>query len=367
MQKETISWRQMLCIFLLFIFGSSVIVGVSGEAKQDSWISLLLAIALFLPVGLIYARIIRLHPGKDFFEILEILFGKIIGRLFIALFALYALHLGALVVRNFTEFTQIVALPETPQLALMVIIVFVTAFLAKSGIELLGRWSLIMLPIVLLVVVITVVLALKIMDFRHLLPVMDNNFAKISTGAHQIFSFPFAETVLFLCFASALKKEDSPYKLYTFAALAGGLILLVVVLRNFTVLGSAMAGAKYFPSYTAARVIGFGEFLTRIEGSITMNFVLAGVTKITVCLLAASKGAAHLLGYKDYRQIIVPVALLVLALCAIVYHNAMEMFAFLPTYSFYALPFQLFIPLLVWIVAEIKHRRKKGVAKGATQ
>lgn len=367
MQKEVVSLRQMLCIFLLFIFGSSVIVGVSREAEQDAWISLLLAVALFIPVGLIYARIVRLHPGKDFFEILEILFGKVIGKFFVALFSFYALHLGALVVRNFTEFTQIVALPQTPQLALMVIIIFATVYLAKSGIEILGRWSLIMLPIVLLIVFFTVILAIDIIDFKHLLPIMDNNLDKIGTGAHHIFTFPLAETVLFLCMASAIKKEDSPYKLYTYAALAGGLILIVIVLRNLTVLGPAMAGTQFFPSYTAARVIGVGDFLSRIEGSITMNFILAGVTKITVCLLAASKGAAHLFGYKDYRQIIVPVGLLMLALCAIVYQNAMEMFAFLSTYSFYALPFQLMIPILVWITAEIKHRRKKGVAKGTTR
>jgi spore germination protein KB len=60
-----------------------------------------------------------------------------------------------------------------------------------------------------------------------------------------------------------------------------------------------------------------------------------------------------------------PVALLFLALSAIIYKNTMEMFDFISVYQFYAIPFQIIIPLAVWIAAEIKARAKRKAAGGA--
>jgi spore germination protein KB len=298
----------------------------------------------------------------DLFEMLEALLGKVGGKVTVALMAWYALHLGALVLRNFSEFIQIAAMPETPQLPIMIVMMLVTAYMAKSGVESLGRWTLGILPIIMLVVVATVLLSLNKMDFSNIQPVMSHKPGEIVSSAFTLFAFPFAETVLMLSVAGDIKKTDSPYKVYLGAMLLGAFVLLVVVIRNIEILGAPMVGAEYFPSYTAARVIRVGDFLSRIEITIAMNFILAGIVKISVCLIAAAKGAARLFAISDYRRIVMPVGLMMLALCAIVYGDTMEMFAFLPIYQYYALPFQLVIPLIVWIAAEVKAKKQKKQA-----
>jgi spore germination protein KB len=103
--------------------------------------------------------------------------------------------------------------------------------------------------------------------------------------------------------------------------------------------------------------------LSRIEIVIGMNFVLAGIVKITLCLLAAAKGTARLFGIGDYRRLVMPMGLLMVALCAILYKNTMELFSFLPVYQYYALPFQVVIPMIVWIAAEVKARRQRQQAQ----
>lgn len=360
MQKEMISARQMVCIIVMLIFGSSVIMGVSSEAAQDSWISLLLAEVITAPIILIYARIIKLFPEKDLFEIIEILFGKIAGKIIIILMIWYSIHLCALVLRNFSEFVQIAIMPETPQLPIMIAMILVVVYMAKSGIETMGKWSIIMLSIIMLVVILTILLSINKMDFTNILPVMEHDFRTIATGAFQLFSFPYAETVLLLCLASAIKKKDSPYKIYMYSTLIGTAILLLAILRNLFLLGPEMVAASYFPSYVAVRIIDVADYLTRMEGFIAMNFILAGIVKITVCLMAASKGTASLFGIKNYRQILLPVSLLVVALSAIIYKNVMEMFDFLRIYKYYAIPFQIIIPLAIWITAEIKLSKKRA-------
>ncbi len=360
MRKETISYRQALCILGLFLFGSSVVLGVSSETGPDSWAVLLIGAAMFAPAAILYARLMRLFPETDLFTIMQTVFGKILGGVFIALFVWYALHLGALVMRNFSEFIVVVSLPETPQLPIMVALLLVTAYLAASGMETVGKWSVIMFPLIILVVILTILLAMNLMDFSNLMPVLTTPPALLLKSGLGVFTFPYAETVLFLCIADSVRKESSPYKIYIRALLFGTVILMAIIVRNLTTLGPAMVRASYFPSFTTARILQVGEFLSRIEGSISMNFLLAGITKITVCLIAAAKGVAYLFGIRDYRRLLMPTGLLMLALCTTLYKSTMEMFAFLKYYGIYALLFQVVIPVVVWAFAEFYRKRHRA-------
>ena len=117
--------------------------------------------------------------------------------------------------------------------------------------------------------------------------------------------------------------------------------------------------AEYFPSYISARIISISDFLARIEGSISTNFIFAGVSKIALCLLAASKGLANLFQIQNYKKIILPVSLTAVALSCILFSSTMEMINFLKIYMIYAIPFQIIIPVLVWLGCEIKTRFEK--------
>ena len=137
------------------------------------------------------------------------------------------------------------------------------------------------------------------------------------------------------------------------------LILLLAFFRNLTVLGQPMIENSYFPSFITTRIIQVSNALERVENLISTNFILAGIVKISVCLFAATKGAAKLLNIENYNRIILPIALLILALSPIVVNNTMDMFASLPRYKYYALPIEVGIPILVWIFAEIKNKKRR--------
>jgi len=335
-----------------------MIIGVNTEVGQDSWIALLCATIVSIPILLVYARIMKIFPGTDIFEISEKLFGKIGGKIIIALFTWYSIHLGALVLRNFSEFIEIVAMPETPQIPIMIAIIFVTIYLAKSNIEIFGKWAIVILPIIMITILTTLIFWFSIMDFSNILPVMGHSVQKVAKSSFDIISFPIAETILFLGLASFMKKESSPYKVYLLGLLIGVAILGIVMLRNVLSLGSAMMEALKFSSFTAARLINIGDFLSRIEGIISVNFILAGITKITVCLISASKGISKLFNLENYKRMTTPVSLLIVALSMILYKSTMEMFNFLTVYPYYAIPFQLIIPIVIWLTAEIKIRKK---------
>lgn len=358
MPKEIISSRQIIASIIAFIVGSSVILGVNSELAQDSWIALIIATILIIPLILIYARIIKLYPGKDFCQIVELLLGKILSKIIIILFIWYAMHLGALVLKFFSEFTKISALFNTPEIIILMTMTIVTVYLSKSGIEVLGRWSIIVCTIICFLLILTIIFSIPNMDFNNFFPIMNHDLKEILKSSFDIFSFPFAEIVLFLSMASSYSQKNNPYKIYLYGCLLGSIFLLSVIIRNVSILGVPLVKSEYFPSYTATRLINIGDFLTRIEGTITINFIFVGLTKTAVCLIAASKGFTFLFNLKDYKIMIIPISLLILMLATIMYNNVIEMFEFIPIYSIYAIPFQIIIPIIVWIVAEIKNKKE---------
>ncbi len=357
MANETITKVQGVCIITVFIMGVFVVTNISSEAEQDTWVSLLLAAACFIPLLLVYARITKLYPEKDIFQIIGTLFGKVTAKALTALLFWYCAHLFALVVRNLSDFINVISLPKTPFLPIMIIMVLVAAYIAKCGVECLGKWCVAALGILALFVLVTVLLSLNKIDLTNIQPVLSHDAGAIATTAFEQLTFPLAETVLFLGVANAIKKTDNARSMYMLGTAFGTLMLLTVIIRNITLLGVPMSKAEYFSSYIAIRVISLGDVLTRMEGLISANFILSAFTKSALCLLVAAKAASALFSVRDYRKLVMPVGLFSLALSAILYKNVMEMFAFFKTYSYYALPFQVGIPLIIWIKAEVRSRK----------
>lgn len=362
MQKYTISSNQQIFLIFMFVLGSSLVFGVNTTAQNDGWISIILATLFILPIVCIYARILKLFPEKSIFDIIQILFGKIFGKILIALITWYAIHLSAVVVRNFSEYVGIIAMPEVPPLVVMICLLLVTMYLAKSNIRTLGEWAIIAGTIVTMIVALTIVLEIKDMKYTNILPIMANGFKPILVSSFQIFSFPFAETILFLALGGSIKQQkDSPYKIFMIAILLSSVIMLGVFLRNLFVLGAPMCKTSYFPSFTASRLIKVGDFLSRIEGSISVNLILAGITKITICLICASKGIAKLFDVENYQNLVLCTSLLVLALCVNLYKNVMQIFDFIKYYPYYTFIFQVIIPITIWLVAEYHNKKNKKI------
>lgn len=370
MNKELISDKQGINLTVLFIFGSSLVMGTGGEAKNDMWISVMLALFISAPTLMIYARILSRYPGKDLYDILEEVFGKYLGRIFSLAFIWFSFHLGALVLRNFGEFMNTVGLPETPIIVPIIMFAFTCALGVKSGIETLAKCSDLFIVGVFSLLFLLAFLTVPNMRSENLLPIMYNGFKPVLQGAFSAFSFPFGELVVFMMVFDSLKTPNSSYKVYLMSLAIGGLIVLFIAIRNIMVLGGDTLGSVYFPSYAAISRVNIGNFLQRLEISVSIVFILSGFIKISICLMAATKGIAKLFGYKDYRFLVIPVGLLMVNLAYIVYGSIMEMFEWaVDIWPYYAFPFQVIFPLIILIAVEIKAwmQNKKDKAKKEAQ
>ncbi|MDF2686928.1 MAG: spore gernimation protein [Clostridia bacterium] len=358
-QKEVINDKEAICLFTAFIFGSSLILGVGGSAKNDAWLAVITGIIMSVPILLVYIRLLSLYPGKDLFDILILTFGKIIGRIVAVFYILYSFSLGGLVFRNYGEFINTVALPETPLFVTILSLGLLSIIAVRLGIEVMGRTAALFLPIILLILAVVQLLVLPEVHFNYLKPVLAEGIGPVLMGGFKVFSFPFAETVLLIGVFSSLKTKKSPFKVFYWGILISVITIMILTVRNTGVLGN-MADKLYFPAYEAVSRINIGDFLQRMEVTVSFVFFISVFVKSSVCLLVTSKGIAKMFNLKDYRSIVIQTGFLMIYFSYTFYDNIMEMKYWADkVYPYYVFPVQVILPIIIWITAEIKSRKKK--------
>lgn len=364
MNNNRISQKQAIIMVIMFIIGSSSLMVMGLEAKRDIWIAILLAIAAATLIMLIYARLLSVHPEKDFFETLEFFIGKTGSKVIILLLTWFSFQLCSIVLRNYGQFVVTVGLKETPLAIAMFTLIILCSMAVRSGIEVLGRWTENFILYVISFLVISVLLVSPNMNLSNLLPVYDNGIIPIVKGALGVVTFPFAETVVFLLVFPAFKKGISTNKVFLKGLLIGGGIILITSLTDMLVLGSTLAENMYYPTFTTMSTAHFGDFLQRFEIIAAIVFITAVFLKISILLFAASNGTAKLLGFKDHRFIVIPMALLILSYAMLSFDNMIYYHEWVfKVWPFYGPIFEIIIPLVLLIIIETKRRKQKSTLR----
>lgn len=358
MNQEIISDKKAISIIILFLTGSTSIFIAGLDAKKDLWIAIILAIFMILPMTIIFARLHYIFPNKDLFDIIEICFGKFIGKGMIIIFTWYVFYWTADVITNYYLFIRTVSLTNTPKIISIIILALLCAWGIKEGIVVLGGWSEFFLIIVIMSVFFTIALLIPSMDINNIQPVLSNGVKPILKGAYSVFIIPFGQIVAFTMAFTNFKTKKSSYKVYIRGLLIAGIITFIISIMNILVLGIDDATIMYYPSYIAISRMNIGDILQRFEVIITIIFILGGFIKISILLLCTCKGFTKIFSYRDYQFIITPISLLVINLAYFQYDSIQHYFKFAKEiWNMYFLPFQLILPIIIWITAEIKNRR----------
>ncbi len=362
MSKESISGKESIALIVYFILNSALIFPTAVEAGRDLWIAIAVAMVPAFIMALVYGRILAVFPGKDLFDILDTIFGKIVGRAFSILYIWFAIQLASLVLRDFGEFFGDIIIGDTPMAVILTFFSIVVIFVLKEGIEVMGRFSLQSIMIVIAIILGYILVLISKYNIDNIRPIMENGFFPIMKGAFSSFAFPFGEIVIFTMILSSLGNNESIYKVYVWGLLAGGAIIFITELNHILVIGIDMYESLYFPPYTVVRRAGIGDVFQRFEMIGNFIVVPAGLVKASVCMLGASKGVAKVFDLKDYRPLVVPLTLLMTNLAYFSFNSIMDLSVFSGKYwPYYAVIFQVILPIIILIGAEIRRGKTKSI------
>ncbi|MBU3189621.1 endospore germination permease [Clostridium bowmanii] len=231
---------------------------------------------------------------------------------------------------------------------------------AETIVRGLGRWSEFFVFVAIIVFLTITVLSIPQMDISKLKPILSSGSAPVLKGAFSAFSYPFGETIIFTMVFSNISKTKNYNKIFMLGLLIGGGLVFLATLRNILLLGSNTIARVYYPSTMAISLIRVGELLERLEMLVTIDFLICVFVKACICIFAVCNGISKVFGLDDCKFIATPITLLMLAFSSFVYKSIMEMsFWNFNIWQYYAIPFEVIIPLIVFIMAEMKNRNSK--------
>ena len=367
MQENTISSRQTLAVLIMFIIGSTIIVSPGKEANRDAWLAVLLALIVSIPLALLYGRLLKLHHG-NFYEMLETFLGPVLGKVFTALFSWYGFHIGANILREYTQFIQIASFPMVGQFVFSLPIITLCIWCIRSGIRTLGRFALLAVPALVGLLVINTLFSINIWNVANLEPVLYDGMGPVLKGASQFYALPFLEVIMVVIFCQPMTDEKRATSVFVRGFIIGSVVVVLIYARNIMVLGDTLVSKYYFPSYEVVKLVNIGRFIQGLQALAALVLMLGYYVKITIFLYAAVLGVSRLLKIDDYRRLAAPIGLLVMVLSFTLTKDMSGLLSWVSsTFLPYSLPFGLALPVVVWLVGERKKRREKPTGQDAPQ
>ncbi|MEW9702144.1 GerAB/ArcD/ProY family transporter [Paenibacillus sp. SI8] len=356
-----LSSMQTFTLMLVCLLGTSIIFG-APKTVPDNWLIELISVIPAILLFLMYVSIISLDARKGFYALLDLAWGRYLGKVMVLSYSVYFLYVAARNVRDMLELVMTALLRSTPPQLVVLLFVLLIAYAAYGGLKTLGRLSELILGLILLFF-ITLAIFLAISGSlvpERMLPFLSKGIAPI---VKEIFTstvwFPYGEVIVFLILIPGIGSPAKFRKLGITAFLTASILLSFSDLIQMWSLGMEFEKYSEFPLLDAARLINVADFISRMDALVAMIIIFSVLVKCAVFLFAGVKGVSFV--FRSISQSYVyPLALFVGATSMMITHSFAEHSKEGLFYAVYMvhIPFQFVVPLLTGIVVWIRLKRR---------
>lgn len=362
--QERISLWQFFILIVKFELGTTVIIGVGLKAKQDVWLAFIIALLAGSLIIWFYTMILKKSPNKNVFEIMDLAFGTFLSRLITFLYVIYFLYLTCVVLRDFSELITAVIFPNTPIEVIAISFTLVVIYILYLGPEVLGRVAEIFFPYTLsfLVLISLFEFGSGAVKLNNLQPVLAEGIQPVLQAVFPgLITFPFGETIVFLVLMSHLPTLKHSAKVGIAGVVTAGLLLAFFYMMMVAVLGVDMANRSQFPLLYATRQISVANFIERLDAFVVFDILLGVFIKVSLFFYGCLKGIEHITK-QTYRNYTLSIGMVIPLLAILVAPNTIEHIEEgLRAMPYLHIPFEFFLPILLFIVLIWKNRKKKAV------
>jgi spore germination protein KB len=284
MQKQKISSLQAIFLTFASAYGGVFIYHsyITRLAGRSAWIAEFVSGFINIALALWVLSVAKKYPGKNMFQILQLLGGKWLSSIFVIVYVGLNIVLSALLLMLCGGLVKTFVLHNTPMWVPMLLMLLLSYLIAGSGIENLARLSASLEIVVLGIFVLTLVISV-ITQFNasNILPILDSDVSSflkavlLAGGGHS-------EVILFMFIM--IESLYHPGK--QMVSLTVGLLISVVVMPGAAVflfsaaISPEEASRISFAGVNIASSITIGNFIQGLEIFILITYVVITVLKL---------------------------------------------------------------------------------------
>lgn len=326
-----------------------------GGPKHDVWLSAIIASILGLLNTYLIISLARRYPSHSIIQYGELLVGKILGKIIGFLYVGYFMVVAIYASRDFAELFLNYIMPYTPTAVFTGIILFTAGYALSKELQVLGRVSEIMVPIIFLIIIIGVLENITNMNYIPSLALEQSLSSILSDSIHQLPIFGWV--AIWLILFPALKNKAGAMKTLNLSILIVSFILFFVSITIVAVLGPKMPLYINYQFFFIFEQIELVDKIQRLESLFLIAWVMTSFTVVSIFYYAAVSSLQQCFGLDSYRPLIIPMGLILFIFSIYSFPSYMELRDFLrfEVFGIISLPMFLGIPLLLLLISKYKN------------
>ncbi len=364
LNEINISAAQFRKLVTLYGIGSTIIVvpaAITADAHQDAWIAALFGVALGIGLVSLFTSLGKMLPTLTLMEMNEKISGKLFGKIVSAVFVLSNLFISSQVLYYVGNFLTTQTLPYTPLTAIHIAFMGVVIVGVRLGIEVIARSAEILFPWFVGLFGLLILSMIPQIKIEHIQPVFvihPKAFIRAVLTFLSMSSLTY--TILLMIFPSHTPDMKKATQSFYVGNIAGGLVMVTLILLGILVLGPYYSQITMFPSYELGRRIDVGNFLQGIEVVIAILSFLTLFFKVSLYFHASIAGLCHIFNVNETRFLTLPMGLIVTTFSIIVYPTIIYQKTWLAeTWIPYSFLVGAFYPFILLTIGWIRFRPAK--------
>ncbi len=330
-------------------------------AGRDSWMCMLPGLLLIIPYGYMVIALMNDYPGDNLLQVSEKVFGKWIGKGIGVLFALVFTYLGGLVLSQPGIILANSSMPLTPAWIFHLTIALLVLMLGWAGIEVLGRFTEVVLPFTFLMLITVLTFTIPHFEKGELFPLLNNGLKPVLQGTVQVLpqSLEYIGVLAMLLpfLPNDKKSQKNLFKSLCTTAVVVGLAVTIFMSVLIMVFSYEVAVRFTFPLVVLSKMVSLKHTLAGGESIMEMVGIGAFIIKSASLFFASFWAFTYLFNLKSNLW---KIALVIIYISvAIVTTRGIDFFLEAKTLdNFIILPFiGMWIPAL-WVMNLWKRRKK---------
>lgn len=314
MNIDKISSRQM--ILLLIMFRLSTVISYMPvidlpPANQDMWIVILLSFfySLMFKIPLLFFA--SRFNNLTFIEYTKKILGKFMGTIIGGLFGLYFIFYSIFLILAQTELVAADILPLVPNWITIGVLMITVIYIGSKGVMAIFWGGEIISPINIMSIIFIIIVGLKNVDFRLLLPILsDSTFYDINLGA-IMFPFLLTDIFIFVMNVPHLQNPKDINKIFVKVTAYSLVLITITVVVTQGSLGVEQSKHSNFPFLIYTRLINFRQTLERIDPIYVITWMSVNIIKVLSYIYLSSVTFMEIIGKKGNNIILYIIGILV--------------------------------------------------------
>lgn len=341
--KEKISIRQAMIILLTIVYSPSLrfnLVAGAKEAKQAAWLAPIIALFFILPIIFILDRIYKNYKHESFMEVIEDIFGLVVGKTLSVLYIIFLTFQLGIVIYNYADKLVSTAYTQYDQLIFVAIMLFAVAYITrKSGLSVLARMSEILTVIIILVFLFFAALSFKDIKISNITPISYLDIFPAFKANLIVMSVWWHLPLMFL-FSDYINNKEKIKKVCSVTILLLSFLSVLLAVTAIGILGATTIELSPVPYITMVKQLSVFGFVERMESIVLTLWIFSDFMMISLLIFIVFNIFKSLLKLSDTKPLISIYSLILFFIVMMFGRN---------TFEVQALGFSMIMPLNIFL------------------